>query len=762
VRGHLLPILTVAAVAAGLAAVTGTGTAFGAPTGPLYVDNSPDAHCSDSGGGTQSQPYCTISAAVAVVVPGQTVNVLGTSFAEHVTIARSGLAGQPITIRRGPGAVRLTGPTAGLTIAGQHDVVVDGIDVTPASDAVAVDVSNSARIALQGFETTCVFAQPGVRFTGVTDSSVTGAQTCGVVLDAATSGVRLKTIDARTLSLSPVGIDVAGSDNTITGTILASTAVNGVGIRLEPGAAGNVLVNNDIYRERTGIDNNGATGTTITNNTLDEICTGIRVAGASSHVSVENNLVSDNRTPFVDCAAPLGVNIGIYDDATRDTVVDYNGVVRVDGSRRPYAWQTPMDSLVQFQAVSGQAAHDTENAPSLWNIDSANSAAPGFPSTDSGNRPREDDPDVPNTGAGPISYADRGASELVRGPSISLALTMGQDALSLIADASGTRPGWVPVVSYAFNFGDGSPVVTQAAPVATHRYANPGTYAVSVIATDAKGQTDGTVVQRTLLRAIRTVALLARADNRYVSAESAGHAPLIANRATAGAWEAFDLVQPDATHLALRSRVNGKYIEVETDNTGYLSVYSDTVGPGALFQLVTNADGTVSMLWSGGKYVTAEAAGSQPLAATRSAIGPWEKFNLVDVANTTVSLRAHANNRYVTAESGGDQPLIANRTGVGAWEQFDLVDAGNGTVALYSHANGRFVTAESAGTQPLVANRTGIGAWERFTVVKNADGSISLLANADGRYVTADSAGTRPLIANRTAIGQWEEFDLSR
>jgi hypothetical protein len=368
---------------------------------------------------------------------------------------------------------------------------------------------------------------------------------------------------------------------------------------------------------------------------------------------------------------------------------------------------------------------------------------------------------VPNTGAGPISYADRGATELVRGPIGNLALRTNQDALSAIADASGTRPGWAPIASYAFDFGDGSPVVSQPTPIATHQYAQPGTYTVSVIVTDVNGVIGGADARRSFWRAIRTVALLSRSDNRYVTAENAAQAPLIANRASVGTWEQFDLVQPDSTHVALRSRVNGKYIEVASD-TQQLSGYSDITDPSTLFQLVTNADGTVSLLWNGTLYVTAEAAGSQPLVANRTAIGPWEKFNFVDVANTSVSLRAHANGRYVTAEAGGSQSLIANRTAVGAWEQFDLVDAGNGYVALYSHANGRFVTAESAGGQPLIANRTGIGAWERFTVVRNADGSISLLANADSRYVTAEGGGTQPLIANRTAIGTWEEFDLSR
>jgi glucose/arabinose dehydrogenase/PKD repeat protein len=124
-----------------------------------------------------------------------------------------------------------------------------------------------------------------------------------------------------------------------------------------------------------------------------------------------------------------------------------------------------------------------------------------------------------------------------------------------------------------------------------------------------------------------------------------------------------------------------------------------------------------------------------------------------------LSLRSRANTRYVTAENGGTSALIANRSAVGFWEKFDVVDAGGGFVALRSLANGRFVTAEDAGAGPLIANRAGVGAWEKFQLVNNPDGSVSLKANANGRYVTAENAGGSALVANRTAIGAWEQFD---
>jgi hypothetical protein len=126
------------------------------------------------------------------------------------------------------------------------------------------------------------------------------------------------------------------------------------------------------------------------------------------------------------------------------------------------------------------------------------------------------------------------------------------------------------------------------------------------------------------------VNLRARANSQYVCADDAGADPLIANRASAGTWESFDLVDAGNGNVALRAHANGR-------------------------------------------YVTAENAGAGALIANRTTVGTWESFQLVRNGNGTVSLKAQANGRYVTAENAGADPLIANRTTVGTWEQFDLV-----------------------------------------------------------------------------------------
>src|SRR6202171_1115061 len=58
-------------------------------------------------------------------------------------------------------------------------------------------------------------------------------------------------------------------------------------------------------------------------------------------------------------------------------------------------------------------------------------------------------------------------------------------ALTVTADASGsTDTDQTPIAKVIFNFGDGTTVTAQSGMTATHTYANPGTYTVSVAVID--------------------------------------------------------------------------------------------------------------------------------------------------------------------------------------------------------------------------------------------------------------------------------------
>ncbi|WP_157756969.1 GH25 family lysozyme [Plantactinospora sp. KBS50] len=254
------------------------------------------------------------------------------------------------------------------------------------------------------------------------------------------------------------------------------------------------------------------------------------------------------------------------------------------------------------------------------------------------------------------------------------------------------------------------------------------------------------------------IGLLARANNRYVTADSAGTKPLVARGTQIGLWEQYDMVAAGAGYVALRSHSNGLYVSAESAGTKPLVARSSTIGGWEEFAIVNNADGSLSLLaHANGNYVTAPSGGTGALIANRTAIGAWEKFDKY-AAPRVVSIRSVGVGAYVTAESAGTRPLIARSPTVGQWERYDLIDAGQGYVALRSHANDLYVTAESAGTLPLIARSGTIGGWERFALVNNADGTVSLLAKANGLLVTAVS-GTA-LMADTAEVTPAQEFQL--
>ena len=89
----------------------------------------------------------------------------------------------------------------------------------------------------------------------------------------------------------------------------------------------------------------------------------------------------------------------------------------------------------------------------------------------------------------PLLHLEYGTgSQPNQAPTARLTVTQAPSpALTVLADASAsTDADAMPIASYRFTFGDGTPPVTTTAPVATaqHTYAAPGTYTVTVIATD--------------------------------------------------------------------------------------------------------------------------------------------------------------------------------------------------------------------------------------------------------------------------------------
>jgi len=59
-------------------------------------------------------------------------------------------------------------------------------------------------------------------------------------------------------------------------------------------------------------------------------------------------------------------------------------------------------------------------------------------------------------------------------------------------DASASTPNGGTIVSYVWNFGDGTPEVTEADPVTTHVFTSNGTFNVTLTVVDSEGLSDTT------------------------------------------------------------------------------------------------------------------------------------------------------------------------------------------------------------------------------------------------------------------------------
>ena len=288
----------------------------------LYVDNqvvNKASVCSDTGPGSESEPFCTIVEAASVVQPGQTVVVEPGNYS-GTTISVSGTAQAPITFDAiGTVIVQNVSTGPAFTISGAHNVVLDGFSA----------YSN------RGFYVTG----------GSSDITING----GFGADE---------------SYSTASIEVDGTTSDITVSRMSVQGRNP--IEVDPGASGVVITGNSIVPNGLntwGVLVNGAPGTDVTGNTIHTICSGgISVAGASTGVTVENNIVQPNGSGTA-CVAGTGISVSA--DSEVGSVVDYN-LIDPSAGEPLYDWGgTSYTSLVAFQTASDQGAHDIVANPDL-------------------------------------------------------------------------------------------------------------------------------------------------------------------------------------------------------------------------------------------------------------------------------------------------------------------------------------------------------------------------------------------------------------
>jgi hypothetical protein len=475
-------VIGLVAIPVGWAGASGSAVRpASAPGTTLYVEFN--GVCSDSGPGTQAEPFCTVQAAANVVDPGQTVDISAanlTNDPQLVTITRSGTPTEPITFAW-PGSgfqpalgLEATGGAA-VTLQGVHDVTLSRLKIF--SDG----------------------ADNGIDIVGSSDISVDGV-TIGNSQTTTATG------------LADISIDGTSSGVTIARTLFVGRAQNGV--LSATGAAQVTLTDSAFVRQfGTGVDLHGTTGAVVTGNTIITACNGGIAANGVTFAdgtsgTVENNVLEPQTYGSCTIAPAVGLSVDASSAASAGGVTaDYNALDPLSTAKTEYTWAgTGYTDPASFNAATGQGAHDVtlpapvtrvppEGSPA---IDSANCSAPSEQATDIIGAPRVSDPLAPDASLGNGScHADRGAYELQD----SLPVTFTTPPLDSAGYPAGAAPftfpltvtsaatsPWNEPVSYTVDFGDGSGA-SAAAPGTTvsHQYPVAGQYTITVAATDTGG-----------------------------------------------------------------------------------------------------------------------------------------------------------------------------------------------------------------------------------------------------------------------------------
>jgi parallel beta-helix repeat protein len=400
-----------------------------------YVDKGSPA-CLDTGPGTAATPYCNITPAAKLAQPGDVVQVGTGTYLERVSIARSGTEAAPVTFTAAPGASPVVkGGSYGFYMSAKSWIVIQGFTVTNtvgygiyAKDSSHIVVTNN-HVTLSG-QPVDGGTRSGIYLYNTSDSVVADClvnynSDAGIKLNYGATrnwiGRNVAHHNARGYVRAAPGFDIRSGGNTIEANIAHHN--EDTGIQIYAGAQNNLVVRNVTYDNGDhGIDVSKSPNQRIIGNTVyRNVAAGINVEGASTGVTVMNNLAVDNGI-----ASPrTHGNIRVDSTSTIGTTLDYN-VYNLTAVDTMVIWASKSyKTLDAMRLVSGQEAHGLQADP-LWMdapggdfrlaagspaIDSANADASGQTPVDVEGLPRVDDPATPDTGAGARTYDDRGAHE---------------------------------------------------------------------------------------------------------------------------------------------------------------------------------------------------------------------------------------------------------------------------------------------------------------------------------------------------------------
>ena len=713
----------------------------------LYVDNASGAGCSDTGSGTQAQTFCTITAAAAVVQPGQTVIVEPGEYAP-LTISVSGTASDPITFLAADTSDSLGGmasiglasgqpaPGDAFVVSGANNVVISGFDV--AGDQ-AILIENSSDITING-------------------GAATGEG----------SGV--------------AAIQVTGASSNVTISRVAITADHDVAVQVDQGVTGAVVTTNtiDVAGTGPGVLLTDAPGTDITSNTVITSCqTAVEVTGTSTGTSLENNIVeTDGEPPAAQACADTtnAVAFSVSAASTPQTVANYNLMDPVSGGPL-YVWgATSYTSLASFTAATGQGANDIAASPGLGGmegalgvsfwfpissstaaVDSADANAPGELPTDQLGNPRADDPSVSDTGTGP-GYYDRGAVELEGNLEYGESSAQPDPAagpLDVTATALPMTSSWPtngPIGTDEFRFSDGSlPVLTTPSTI-SHVFTTAGQYTVSITQSfngyfwDDPDPVDSTFTSYINVVVGAAYTPLSPPENFLDTRYGIGHqGPVPAGGSitlslpdidgqvsTAGISAlAANVTVTDPTATGNLTVTGGTEASNATSNinfsAGQTIANMVTIQPaGGAVTFHNNSKGTVQVLFAVDGYYSGSGSGFQPLSAVRV----MDTRNKIGV--TSGPLPPHGG---VRLDLSSDLPaaataVVLNLTATQPKAAGFVTAYPDGT-SVFPTSNLNFIAGETVSNQVIVPVTDGA-----VDFYDSSAGTVQLIADLEGYYST--------------------------
>lgn len=255
-----------------------------------YVVRHRDPGCSDGGPGNTSKPFCTISAAAAVAVAGDTVRVGAGTYHEQV-VAHSGV--RFVASSKAAQVVGSGVRSYGFLVRDAHDVTVQGFTIRGQA-AAGILLDSSTRSVVR-------------------DVRVTGSAAYGINDQ---DGTRDRIIRAHVSHSASIGIRLLRtSSSSVTSSVSRRNGFHGISVQGGSGArvAGNSTSHNLTpgVRRATGIDiSSGSTGAVVQRNvTHDNDDSGIEIFTGSTGAVVRRNVTYDNGDHGIDISGSTRADV---------------------------------------------------------------------------------------------------------------------------------------------------------------------------------------------------------------------------------------------------------------------------------------------------------------------------------------------------------------------------------------------------------------------------------------------------------------------